>query len=220
MQKPWWNWVNNMRVRNLPWAKDYLPTQPSYVEHPEDYKGKWHEVLQCEKLHLEIGSGKGDYWNQMSIMYPSEGWIGMERNVSVAAMALKKVENESQKNRLFLCQDAKDLECWFQEKELDVIHLNFSDPWPKKRNTKRRLSHHSFLEIYKKLLKEDGCIIMKTDNTQLFEFSLLEFAQHGFKLQEVYLDYRKSDHPEDAITEYESKFMKMNHPIYRGIWRL
>lgn len=208
-----------MRVRNLPWAKDYLPLQPSYVEAPEVFKGRWKEKLGCHKLHLEIGSGKGDYWLKMSEQYPDEGWIGIERNTSIAALALKKVEKKIQSNRLFICQDAKNLNDWFEKGELDVIHLNFSDPWPKKRNMKRRLSHHSFLEVYRDLLKEDGQIVMKTDNTQLFEFSLIEFQNSGFKLEEVYLDFRKDEHPEDAISEYEAKFMKQDHPIYRGIWR-
>ena len=208
-----------MRVRNLPWAKDYLPLQPSYVENPEMLKGRWKEKLNCQMLHLEIGSGKGDYWMQMSEQYADEGWIGIEKNTSIAALALKKVAEKFQPNRLFICQDAKNLNDWFENGELDVIHLNFSDPWPKKRNIKRRLSHHSFLEVYRNLLKDEGKIIMKTDNTQLFEFSLLEFQNSGFRLEEVYLDFRKDEHPEDAVSEYESKFMKQDHPIYRGVWR-
>lgn len=208
-----------MRVRNLPWAKDYLPTQPSYVTKPNEYKGRWKEILQVDTLHLEIGSGKGDYWLAMSEQYPNEGWIGLERNTSIAALALKKAEGSFQKNRLFICQDAKDLNEWFEKGELDVIHLNFSDPWPKKRNTKRRLTYRTFLEVYRNLLSDHGKVIMKTDNTQLFEFSLLEFQECRFHLEEVYLDFRKEDHPEDAISEYELKFMKQDHPIYRGIWR-
>ncbi len=208
-----------MRVRNIPWAKDYLPTQPSFVTDPKELKGQWKEKLGCETLHVEIGSGKGDYWKQMSEMYPEKGWIGIEKNASIAALAMKKVEDDFKENRLFINLDAKDLEEWFEEKELDVIHLNFSDPWPKKRNMKRRLSHHSFLNVYKKLLTDDGRIIMKTDNTKLFEYSIIEFQNSGFILEEVYLDFRKEEHPEDAITEYESKFMKKNQPIYRGVWK-
>lgn len=207
-----------MRVRNIPWAKDYLPTQSSFVSDPTELKGKWKEELGCSSLHLEIGSGKGDYWKQMSEMYPEVGWVGVEKNASIAALALKKVEEDHRDNRRFINQDAKDLEQWFEENELDVIHLNFSDPWPKKRNMKRRLSHHSFLNVYKKLLSDDGKIIMKTDNTKLFEYSIIEFQNSGFILEEVYLDFRKEEHSEDAITEYESKFMKKNQPIYRGVW--
>lgn len=207
-----------MRVRNLPWAKDYLPTNQHYIENPSEYKGRWKDILHSNELHVEIGSGKGDYWRKMSQLYPTVGWIGIEKNISVAALALKKAENETLENAKFLCQDAKDIEEWFEEGELDVIHLNFSDPWPKKRNMKRRLSHHSFLESYRKLLSDDGKIMMKTDNTQLFEFSLIEFQNCGFILEEVYLDFRKEEHPEDVISEYESKFMNLNHPIYRGIW--
>ncbi|MGN1343859.1 MAG: tRNA (guanosine(46)-N7)-methyltransferase TrmB [Traorella sp.] len=207
-----------MRVRNIPWAKDYLPTQSCFIENPNELKGKWKEILHTQELHVEIGTGKGDYWIQMSEMYPTIGWIGIEKNTSISALALKKVENDNKDNRLFINLDAKEIENWFDEKEIDVIHLNFSDPWPKKRNMKRRLSHSSFLNAYKKLLSKDGKIIMKTDNTKLFEYSIIEFQNNGFILEEIALDYRKEEHLEDAITEYESKFMKKGQPIYRGIW--
>ena len=207
-----------MRVRNIPWAKDYLPTQPVFVQEASEYKGKWKELLGCDTLRVEIGSGKGDYWKEMSEMYPETGWIGIEKNTSIAALALKKVEGNEKSNRRFINQDAKDIENWFEEKELDVIHLNFSDPWPKKRNMKRRLSHSSFLNVYKKLLSDDGKIIMKTDNTKLFEYSIIEFQNAGFILEEIHLDFRKEQHDEDAITEYEAKFMGKGQPIYRGVW--
>ena len=208
-----------MRVRNIPWAKDYLPTQPSFIQNPSEYKGKWKELLNTDTLRIEIGSGKGDYWKDMSEMYPEIGWVGIEKNTSIAALALKKVEEDFKDNRRFINMDAANLEEWFEEKEIDTIHLNFSDPWPKKRNMKRRLSHHSFLNVYKKLLSDDGKIIMKTDNTKLFEYSIIEFQNSGFILEEIYLDFRKEEHDEDAITEYESKFMKKGQPIYRGVWR-
>ena len=207
-----------MRVRNIPWAKDYLPTQPCFIQNPSEYKGKWKELLNTNTLKIEIGSGKGDYWKQMSEMYPETGWVGIEKNTSIAALAIKKVEDDFKENRRFINMDAANLEEWFEEKEIDTIHLNFSDPWPKKRNMKRRLSHHSFLNVYKKLLSDDGRIIMKTDNTKLFEYSILEFQNSGFILEEIYLDFRKEEHNEDAITEYESKFMKKGQPIYRGVW--
>ncbi len=207
-----------MRVRKLPWAEEYLPKQAALVVNCQDYKGKWKELLGRDQIHLEIGSGKGDYWKGMSEKYPEYGWIGVERNTSVAALALKKVEGNDLPSRRFICSDAKYLDEWFEEKELSVIHLNFSDPWPKKRNMKRRLSHHQFLEVYRKLLDDDGKIIMKTDNTQLFEFSLIEFQNSGFHLDEVYLDFRKEEHDEDVITEYEAKFIKKGQPIYRGVF--
>lgn len=208
-----------MRVRRLPWAEEFLASQEVLVKEPSALAGKWKEVLNQQELHVEIGSGKGDYWSQMSQLYPHVGWIGIEKNTSVAALALKKVVDEEHVNRRFICADASDIDTWFSEHEIDVLHLNFSDPWPKKRTSKRRLSHHSFLDKYKKILSDEGKIIMKTDNTQLFEFSLIEFQNSGFVLEEVYLDFRKETHDEDAISEYEAKFMAKGNPIYRGIWR-
>lgn len=210
-----------MRMRNLPWAKDYLNEHDIVIKDAEQKAGSWKQFLNCDVLHVEIGTGKGDYWTKMSSMYPQFGWIGIEKNTSVAALAVKKYDGLENKNShmAFIQEDAADISKWFGEKEIDVIHLNFSDPWPKKRNMKRRLSHHSFLNVYKKLLTDDGRIVMKTDNTKLFEYSIIEFQNSGFILEEVYLDFRKEEHPEDAITEYESKFMKKNQPIYRGIWK-
>ena len=106
----------------------------------------------------------------------------------------------------------------FDNKEIDVIHLNFSDPWPKKRNSKRRLSHNSFLKKYYDLLSDDGQIILKTDNAKFFEFSLVELTHNNFSLENVWVNFRQEEHPEDAITEYESKFISLNQPIYRAIF--
>lgn len=208
-----------MRVRKLKWAEDFLKEQDVMIQDPAQYAGKWKQLLKCESLHVEIGSGKGDYWKAMSEQYPLEGWVGIERNTSVAALALKKVEGSEQENRRFIVADATEIENWFADGEVDVIHLNFSDPWPKKRNSKRRLSHASFLDKYRKMLSEDGKIIMKTDNSSLFEFSLLELQNNNYHLEEVYLNYRQDDHPEDAITEYEAKFMSKGNPIYRAVWQ-
>lgn len=208
-----------MRVRKLKWADDFLKEQDVMIQDPAQYAGKWKQLLKCESLHVEIGSGKGDYWKAMSEQYPLEGWVGIERNTSVAALALKKVEGSEQENRRFIVADATEIENWFADGEVDVIHLNFSDPWPKKRNSKRRLSHASFLDKYRKMLSEDGKIIMKTDNSSLFEFSLLELQNNNYHLEEVYLNYRQDDHPEDAITEYEAKFMSKGNPIYRAVWQ-
>ncbi len=208
-----------MRMRKIPWAKDYIAECDKVVQKPHENQGKWREVLNRDSLRLEIGSGKGDYWIGMSKLYPETAWVGVEKDSSVAALALKKVEGTVMDNALFINSDAQEVDLWFAKGELDAIHLNFSDPWPKKRNSKRRLSHGNFLNKYKELLNDDGEIVMKTDNRKLFEFSLVEFGKNGFELQEVWLDFRSETHDEDQITEYESKFMGLNQPIYRGIWK-
>lgn len=208
-----------MRVRKLKWAEAFLENQSVIVSDPAVYKDKWHELLPQSELHVEIGSGKGDYWIGMSQLYPECGWIGIEKNTSVAALALKKIENAENPNRRFIVLDAEHIEDWFDH-EISVLHLNFSDPWPKKRNSKRRLSHTSFLNQYRKILKSDGKIIMKSDNRALFEYSILEFQNNGFVCEEIYLDFRSSEHAEDTISEYEAKFMAKGNPIYRGVWHL
>lgn len=207
-----------MRMRKIPWAADYIKECPKVIQDPTTMAGTWKATLGCETLHVEIGTGKGDYWIGMSELYPNTGWVGIEKDTSVAALALKKTEELEMKNARFINNNAEAIDTWFSNGEVDAIHLNFSDPWPKKRNSKRRLSHGNFLKMYDYILADHGQIIMKTDNQQLFEFSLVEFGQNNYDLKEVYVDFRREPHPEDQITEYEQKFMDRGQPIYRAIW--
>ena len=207
-----------MRMRKKKWADPYLEAHQDYIfENPIDYKGKWKQILNCERLHLEIGMGKGSYLIQMASMYPDEGWIGMEKDRSAAAVAARaKLEGDGNtSNNRMIAGDARNILDWFENGEVDVIHLNFSDPWPKKQYQKRRLSSSEFLKIYRMILSEHGQILMKTDNQDLFEDSVLYFQENGFILTDFSVNYRRNEHPEDAITEYESKFMAEGMPIYR-----
>lgn len=208
-----------MRMRNKPWVEAFLAdfSTEVLINDPISYKGSWHQVLACDKLHVEIGTGKGDYWLTMAEQYPRDGWIGIEKERNVAAMALKKSLSVNLKNIKYILNDADKISEWFAIDEIDVIHLNFSDPWPKKRNTKKRLTHDSFLDQYRLILKDDGQIIMKTDNQKLFEYSLLNM-QATWQLVDVWLCFRQSEQL-DAITEYEKKFMEEGKPIYRAIWQ-
>jgi len=207
-----------MRMRNKPWVNDFIDqyTGEALVD-PLVNKGQWHDLLAVETLHVEIGSGKGGYWLTMAHDHPNEGWIGIEKERNCAAIALKKALDEPLANTRFIIGDAKDIASWFDAKEIDVIHLNFSDPWPKNRNTKRRLTHQGFLRQYHDVLKDDGLIIMKTDNKQLFEFSLISM-QLDWLLKDVSVDFRRTVQ-DDAITEYERKFMDEGLAIYRAVWQ-
>lgn len=207
-----------MRMRRLKWASEFLEQADVVVHKPEEYKGRWKEILSRDILHIEIGTGKGDYWIGMSEMYEELGWVGIEKQESVAALAVRK-SGELKENRRFIQADATNIDTWFEAGEVDVIHLNFSDPWPKNRTSKRRLSHASFLEKYKMILSEDGEIQMKTDNASLFEFSILELSHAGFELVDFSVDFRREEHPEDVITEYENKFMEKGNPIYRCVFK-
>ncbi len=196
----------------------YLSEHSDYIfSSPEGMKGTWKQLLGGGELHLEIGMGKGDYLIAMSDMYPGECWVGLEKDESAAATAARKAledENHKKENNRMIFADAGDLAEWFAPHEIDVIHLNFSDPWPKKYTHKRRLSGERFLRIYKELLAPDGYVRMKTDNKDLFEDSLLYFLENGFTITGFSVDFRRKDHPEDAASEYERRFMALGQPIY------
>ena len=206
-------------MRKKKWAEPYLEEHQDYAfSNPTEYKGKWKQLFDCKVLHVEIGIGKGDYLLNMAKMYPEEGWVGIEKDRSAAAVACRKaIEDGDIGKKRMIVGDAALLEDWFDEAEIDVIHLNFSDPWPKKYTHKRRLSSAGFLEKYKRLLSKEGVIRMKTDNKNLFEDSVLYFLDADFKLLSFSVDYRRNEHPEDAITEYEQRYMDLGQPIYQLI---
>ncbi len=209
-----------MRMRKKAWAEPFLQEKSDFViQCPESLRGRWKEKLGKEELHVEIGCGKGDYFTKMSIQYPDTAWIGIEKDLNVAAVSAKKSLEADGERRCMIAKDATSIEEWFIEGEIDVIHLNFSDPWHKSGYKKRRLSHKNFLDKYQNLLSKQGRVIMKTDNQALFEFSLKEFTGASWELEEVWVDFRKKDHPEDVITEYEQKFMDLGCPIYRAIFK-
>ncbi len=206
-------------MRKKKWAEPYLADHPEIaLTDPAANKGNWKQLFGCEILHVEIGMGKGDYLHHMAHDYPEEGWVGIEKDRSAAAVAVRKLaESElfTGENERVIVSDAAALTDWFAPGEIDVIHLNFSDPWPKTYTHKRRLSSKQFLERYRLLLAEGGTIRMKTDNKGLFEDSVLYFLENGFTFTEFSVDYRRQEHPEDAVTEYESRFMELGQPIYQ-----
>ena len=168
-------------------------------------------------IHLEIGCGKGDFAVGMAEKYPEYNFIAMERVPDVACLALEKamkVKENRPDNLRFLIGDAKNLTEWFLPHSVDCIYLNFSDPWPKKGHAKRRLTHRSFLEIYKNLLKEDGLLRLKTDNVGLFDFSLEEFEAIGANIIWQTRDLHASEKNADNImTEYEKNFSEKGFSI-------
>lgn len=209
-----------MRMRKKPWAKDMIGNRKDCViSNPSSLKGSW-KTFGYDTIVVEIGAGKGDYWIGMAAKNPAELWIAVEKNIDAAAMALKKSIDCTRENMKFIVDDADEIDLWFEAGEVDRIHLNFSDPWPKKAHTKRRLTYGSFLDRYRKVLKQEGCIIMKTDNARLFEYSLVNFAENGWSLKDVSVDFRREIHDEDVITEYENSFMQLGQPIYRVIFQV
>ncbi|KXG08849.1 tRNA (guanine-N(7)-)-methyltransferase [Anoxybacillus sp. P3H1B] len=206
-----------MRLRNKPWAKEKISAYPQYVvPNPEQYKGKWHELFgNHHPIHIEIGTGKGQFITGMAKENPEINYIGIELYESVIVSALDKLIENDLPNLRLLNVNAKDLASFFENGEVERIYLNFSDPWPKKRHEKRRLTHHSFLELYEQILVSEGEIHFKTDNQGLFEYSLMSFSQYGLLLTYVSLDLHHSDFSGNMMTEYEEKFAAKGNRIYR-----
>lgn len=206
-------------MRNKPWAQDYLQDLPQVHFDPSAFKGQWKEKTGYACITLEIGSGKGDYARSMAILQPDVLWIAIERDKNVSAVAQKKIQTQNIPNLHWIVGDAEHLENWFDHAEVNTIHLNFSDPWPKKGHTKRRLTSELFIERMLRIGNGDLAIKFKTDNVSLFEYTLPVLSQYPFHLTEFSVDYRRESHPEDAITEYEQRFMDLNQVIYRAVWR-
>ncbi|MFQ3542454.1 tRNA (guanosine(46)-N7)-methyltransferase TrmB [Halobacillus rhizosphaerae] len=207
-----------MRLRNKPWADDYLrENNHIVVQEPFSMKGKWKELFNDpdHPLHLEIGSGKGQFIAGMGAQHDDVNFIGVELVKNVIVGALKKVLEAGVENVRLVNQDANDLRELFQSNEIDHIYLNFSDPWPKNRHEKRRLTFHTFLSQYEDVLVPGGEITLKTDNKGLFEYSLVSFSEYGMILEDVSVDLHAEEDPLNISTEYEQKFSAKGQPIYR-----
>ena len=160
--------------------------------------------------------GKGQFIIGMAKAHPEVNFIGLEIQETVAAIALKKALTEGLPNLQLVCGDGSDITNYFEPHEIDRMYLNFSDPWPKKRHAKRRLTYHTFLDGYQNILKEQGTIELKTDNMGFFEFSLESMNNYGMKFDGVWLDLHNSDENEHNVeTEYEQKFAAKGQPIYK-----
>ena len=206
-----------MRVRRRKGAEEHLANNPHYVIlNPEDAKGHWQEIFGNDKpIHIEVGSGKGGFITGMALQNPGINYIGIDIQVSVLSYALDKVLASGAENIRLLQVDGSSLTNYFADEEIDLLYLNFSDPWPKKKHAKRRLTYKTFLDTYKQILPEHGEIHLKTDNRGLFEYSLASFSQYGMVLKQVWLDLHASDYEGNVMTEYEQKFSDKGQVIYR-----
>lgn len=184
-----------MRLRNIKNAAEILNASDYYLKVDQ-------KISNC---YLEIGMGKGDFLIGMALKYPDRQFVGIEKFESVLVAAIKKIEELEIKNlRVFTC-DAINLGDYFEN--ILGIYLNFSDPWPKKRHAKRRLTYSDYLKVYEELLVKDGVIKFKTDNDTLFESSLISFNQYGMNFNEISLDLHSSEYNQENIqTEFERKF--------------
>jgi tRNA (guanine-N7-)-methyltransferase len=210
--------VSKLRLRNKPWAKDKIEQYPQYiVPNPEQCRGKWKEVFErVQPLHIEVGTGKGRFITEMAKSNPDINYIGIELSESVIVAALDRLIEAEIPNLKLLNVDASDLGKYFAKNDVDRVYLNFSDPWPKTRHEKRRLTYKDFLKHYEDIMVDGGEIHFKTDNQGLFEYSLKSFSQYGLLLTFISLDLHKSDFEGNIMTEYEQKFSEKGNRIYRS----
>ncbi|WP_125590411.1 tRNA (guanosine(46)-N7)-methyltransferase TrmB [Companilactobacillus jidongensis] len=206
-----------MRLRNKPWAKDMINDNLDLIAiQPENMAGKWQDRFEkSQPLFLELGSGKGGFITELAKQNPQNNYVAMEVQEGAIALLLKKqVENKLPNLQLLLANGA-NLTDLFAEGEVSGMYLNFSDPWPKTRHVKRRLTYKSFLEQYKTVLKNDGYIQFKTDNQGLFEYSLVSMNNFGMKFDEISLDLHNNEQLNETNiqTEYEEKFSKKGFRI-------
>ncbi|WP_163101186.1 tRNA (guanosine(46)-N7)-methyltransferase TrmB [Peribacillus alkalitolerans] len=206
-----------MRLKYKPWAKDKLSEFPQYViANPEEQKGKWKEVFGNENpLYIEVGTGKGRFITEMAKAHPNINFMGIEVYESVIVHALDKLIETELPNCKLLSVNANDLRNFFNKGEVSRVYLNFSDPWPKTRHAKRRLTYKTYLSIYEDILPDMGEIHFKTDNQGLFEYSLISMSHYGMLLNFISLDLHNSDYEGNIMTEYEEKFSNKGSRIYR-----
>lgn len=208
-----------MRVRFDKNADETLKENEKYIKEDDDVKGKWRKIFNNDNLiHLEIGMGKGNFILNMAKQFPDINFIGIERNRTILAKAVKKIEKEGIENIRVMSNDADELENIFDSGELDKLYLNFSDPWPKNKHYKRRLTYREYLNKYSNILKQGALIEFKTDNQLLFEFTILEVCNTSRTMEYISLDLHNAEEF-NIMTEYEEKFSKKGNRIYKLVWK-
>lgn len=198
-----------MRTKFKAWAEPYIKEHPEIALTDE-------ELNKLDGFCLEIGSGKGDFLVQMATKFPNLNFLGVEKNVTCAGFSAKKIVESKLENIRFLWSDIIYVTPKLKDESVDYIFLNFSDPWPKRRHEKRRLTSDLFLKEYQRILKKDGKLIFKTDNTELFNFSIDTLESSGFNIISKTDSYMGED-DFDACTEYEAWFRNEKTPIHRMV---
>ena len=209
-----------MRLRNIPGANEAVAASPYCIQNAAEHRGQWHAFFENDHpIHIEIGMGKGRFLMDLAALHPEINYIGIERYSSVLLRALQKMELNPLPNIRFICMDAAEITEVFAEDEVDRIYLNFSDPWPKDRHAKRRLTSRQFFARYDQILKKEGHLEFKTDNQDLFTFSLEEVPEAGWILDAYTRDLHHDVimNKDNVMTEYEEKFSSLGNPICKLI---
>ena len=209
-----------MRLRNVPGSREAIADNDMAINEPTELKGKWKEEFGNDNpIRIEIGMGKGKFITTLAMENPDINYIGIEKYSSVLIRAIERCEEIEVPNLRFIRMEAEYICDVFEKGEVDRIYLNFSDPWPKDRHAKRRLTSKQFFERYDVILKKDGIVEFKTDNDLLFQFSLEQVPEAGWELIEQTWDLHNDEilMQGNVMTEYESKFSQMGNPIHKLI---
>lgn len=206
-----------MRIRRKPGVREKLLEQTQYIVDPGRLQQNWSDFFNNDHpIHAELGTGRGTFITTLAKRYPENNYVGIERVPEVLWQSVQKAIKLKLDNIAFLWMNVQDLPALINYGRWERIYLNFSDPWPKRRHTKRRLTHPNFLNMYEQILVSGGEIFLKTDNAGFFEYSLNQMADKDYRLSAITLNLHESEWQEDNImTEYEAKFSKKGHPIYR-----
>lgn len=203
-----------MRLRNVRGAHDVIGASSYVIDNYMDYKGNFKSLFgNNNPIHIEIGMGKGDFIIGMALKYPQINFVGIEKFDSVMVRAVQKLEGLSIPNLRLIRMDALGIADVF-DREVECIYLNFSDPWPKERHAKRRLTSDVFLSLYDSVFCDKCNIVMKTDNRKLFEYSIISLTDYGYSIDELSLDLYGDDVSDNVQTEYEKKFVSNGNVIY------
>lgn len=209
-----------MRLRNIPGSREVIAEHESCVQEPEQQKGNWHTLFgNTNPIHIEIGMGKGQFLMALAAEHPDVNYVGIEKYSSVLLRALQKMEEAPLDNLRFIRMDAEAIADVFDKAEVDRIYLNFSDPWPKDRHAKRRLTSKEFFARYDRILTKNGQVEFKTDNVELFDFSLeqVELAHWNLCAYTRNLHHDEDMSQGNIMTEYEQRFSAMGNPIHKLI---
>ena len=209
-----------MRLRNVRGSRETIAADECVLHDPEEQraqKGRWHELFGNDHpIHIEVGMGKGQFIMTLAQQNPDINYIGIEKYSSVLVRALEKYHTYEGDNIFFLRMDAEEIADVFDENEVGRIYLNFSDPWPKDRHAKRRLTSKEYWARYDRILCLEGRVIFKTDNRPLFDFSLEQVEVAGWQLDNYTFDLHHSEYAEgNVMTEYEERFTAKGNPICR-----
>ena len=202
-----------MRLRSVKNAKKQIESSKYILLEPEKYKGKFKDIFNNNNpIYIEIGMGKGQFIINNAIKYPDINFIGIEKYDSVIVRAVQKLEDKDIPNLKLIRMDALTI-CDVFDKEVSMIYLNFSDPWPKARHEDRRLTSVKFLKKYDSIFKDKFRIVMKTDNRKLYEYSVKTLTDYGYRIDDISLDLH-DDNTDNITTEYEDRFSSLGQVIY------